>query len=95
MGSVLVAAMLSLQTAIPLIDMVAQPSKSPPQLAIGGKFEGEVYGVKLPPKPKPPLEIRLESISTLPDRPQFRIVEAPSVLKDQLTASLAASVRSS
>ncbi|MEN6536975.1 MAG: hypothetical protein ABFD89_25195 [Bryobacteraceae bacterium] len=67
--------LMLLQSHVPLIDLVAEPSRrteSPGSITSSG---GGVIEGQQPPKPIPPLSLKLESISPSTTQPEVRIVE--------------------
>lgn len=73
MPRILLIALIALQSQVPLIDLAAEPSRRTELRSISGS--GFSTDGPLPPKPIPPLAVRLESISTPPAQPAMRIVE--------------------
>jgi hypothetical protein len=73
MPRILMIALIVMQAQVPLIDLVAEPSRH--TLATSISAAGFSTDGRLPPTPKPPLVVRLESITTPPAQPAMRIVD--------------------
>ncbi len=74
MRTILIFAFLAMQPQVPLIDLVAEPSRCTELRSITSSRVGMIEGQQ-PAKPTPPLSVKLESVSPSATQPEVRIVE--------------------